>query len=186
MIKQTDMGEGVMKTEMLNADGTVASSFLEGSVRLPSGQVMRNVEVSGSSLSDWDAFQEIAAKTGGLFDGKKSAAAGAFSASSKSSSSSGSKPKAPTGYMGSPLAEEAPSQGAGGTDEFSQMLMALLLPILGGSMGGASSGPLAGSYGAPGPSSAPPGYDTAPSSASRSSARRSGPPTTSMPDPMMY
>lgn len=202
LIKKSDMGDGVTKTELMNADGTVASSFMEGSVRLPSGYVMRNVEVAGSNLSDFEAFQELAGRTGALFESKKSAAGGAFTKSSSSSSKKSSKK--PEGYDGASLNKEedqAPEtlvegfkNGSNSPMNLDNMdvegVMQLFQMLMSGAMGGdGSDGGGGGSDGDGADSEGASDVDSAggsgylPQGAPRS-ASRSGPPTTAMPSPM--
>lgn len=205
LVRKSSLGDGVTKVELMNADGTVASSFLEGSVRLPSGQVMSNVEVAGTSLADWEAFQGLTDKTGALFDGKKSAAAGAYSqpsstTKSKSSSGSSSTKKPPAGYEGAPLSQGGGSGGSGGggggsqsfqmpegfdaesLDPVSKMILEQFMPLLENFKPSPSSG------GSQSYDRAPEGYDTTmESSAARSatSSKRAAKssPTTGLPEP---
>lgn len=68
LVKIEDMGDGVKRTTILNADGkTPAASFLTGSFTLKNGQTMDNVTLSGTSRRDWSKYQETLDRTGSLF-----------------------------------------------------------------------------------------------------------------------
>ncbi|UOF79076.1 hypothetical protein [Caudoviricetes sp.] len=68
LVRIEEMGEGVTRTTVFNADGkTVASIFLSGSLKLPNGQTMDNVTLSGSTLADWKKYQATVDKTGTIF-----------------------------------------------------------------------------------------------------------------------
>lgn len=68
LVQITDLGDGVKKTTILNADGkTPAQSFVTGSITLENGQTVDNVTFIGSSRADWSKMEEVAKRTKNLF-----------------------------------------------------------------------------------------------------------------------
>lgn len=135
LIKEKDLGNGITKTTILNADGSEAASFLKGTVTLPNGERKDNVVVKGRSLQDWDMFQDKIEKTGDVF--------------------------ATPGENGEPVeeGEQQPGSGAGGEEGESGGLPGYEPedPASGATGGNKRSGKSGGGHGGP-PLAPPPQY----------------------------
>jgi hypothetical protein len=59
-VKSTYLGDGLVRTVILNNDDTVAVSFLDGEVKFPDGSSAQEITIIGSSLSDWRKFAGLA------------------------------------------------------------------------------------------------------------------------------
>lgn len=78
-IKQEHIGDGLIRTTVMNPDGSTAVQFIDGLITLPNGQQIK-ASVIGSDNEDWAKLQAKADATKPLFDQAASAQAAATSA----------------------------------------------------------------------------------------------------------
>jgi hypothetical protein len=119
LVKIEDLGDGVQRTTIMNADGTTpAGSFLSGSITLPNGQTVDKVSFQGANRKDWAQYQQAADRTGSLFSDAFNAGADErdVTPASQGGGSGGGGSKAgaggatPPGYKGASLSG-GPSMG---------------------------------------------------------------------------
>lgn len=98
LVKIESIGDGVTRTTILNNDGSVVVSFLDGAVTLPNGQVMPDVDMIGSTGKDWKKLVDKFGETGSLFN----------TAAAPSPAKAPAAPKAPAGKSKAPSTASVP------------------------------------------------------------------------------
>lgn len=105
-IKKEHIGEGRVRTTVLNEDGSVAVQFIDGDVTLPNGQQIP-ITITGQKNSDMDKAQDLADGTGGLY---------ADAAAGKHPSQQKRNPKSEDAVTDDPLAENGGTALDDGSD----------------------------------------------------------------------
>jgi len=152
LVKQEHIGDGLVRTRILNSDGTPAVSLLEGSVSLPNGQVLRDVDLIGEGVQDWKKLQQMVGNTGSMFEQSSPTPTPESPAKAK-------KPAKPAGAEGmADLSTGGASPGGAATATGGEGdLVAQIAALLGGSAGAPGAAPTSADTLDP---TGMPGYDT--------------------------